>query len=1043
MIRLALGILTAALGHLAAGLLCLSLVLVWRLSQGPIELDLFAPYVEDIISRGPLDLEIGRTVVRWRGLDRPLGLTAREVHVIGDDGRDIAEFPELTVSLDLKALLRGELLVGGVELVGPVITVVRDEPGSISFSIADTADGAEATDGAGEANLDEIMAAVLSPPTDGQPFSSLRRLNVVDGVLLVDDRYLGLVWEATDTDIQAIRSATGIEGQIGLSVDLGGRTARQEMSALYRFDDRRTVATLRFRDLVVSALADRFTVLAPLTSIDTVFSGRVITELDPDFIPVETRYDIESSAGVLHLEPLFPEPLAVTSMSLAGTADLERGVAEIEELAIDLGGPRLGGLASLHSHDGVLDMVGTLSLYDVPIDELATYWPQGLSPGGRAWALESLRGGMLSSASATFQLRAPADDLTAMEAISLSGGLRVEDTALTFLPEMPPVAGATTDAVFDMDSLVFTVTGGDLEDLSITEGEVTIAAFDQPIKTIDIEVVAEGPLRTALQILDLPPLGYISEIGLDPAIVTGDIAARLRFEFPLTEIVPFDTVAIAASAFIEQASLGSPLADLPIERLNGRLDLDGRGLTFTGTGALSGVDVTAEWQERFTTGEDFLTRLVLAGTLDAGALEPLGLPEEVQLSGPIPVEATFVDIDRQQQTLALTIALDQAAIAIDPIGWTKAPGQAASLQATLDLGPEGLVGLPRLDLQSADLEVGGSLRFIPRTGALAAAEVETFRYAGSVLSGSLERAVTGGYLVRLSGPRINAVPWLDRLAGDAGEDETAEEPPSMPLHIAVATDEVVLGEGRSLFGVEVTLVRDEVGWRDLDVGATTAGNGTVAVRYQVDDQGLTGIWANTDNLGQVLAALDVYDGVEGGTLAAVGRQDHGDGPILGDISLTDVRLREAPLLARILAALSLGGLQEVLGSEGLRFNRVVSNFGFADDILELRNARGSGGALGLTLEGAIDVGADTADLQGTIVPIYGINSALSEIPLLGDVLTGGDGQGIIAFTYGVNGPLDDPEISVNPLSVLAPGLLRNVFFLESQGDLEQMGDDGG
>ena len=275
--------------------------------------------------------------------------------------------------------------------------------------------------------------------------------------------------------------------------------------------------------------------------------------------------------------------------------------------------------------------------------------------------------------------------------------------------------------------------------------------------------------------------------------------------------------------------------------------------------------------------------------------------------------------------------------------------------------------------------------------------------------------------------------------GEAGTDET----PVIPLHIAVQTDEVVLGEGRSLFGAQATLVRDETGWRDLDVRAATSDAGAVSVRYQVDDAGLAGIWANTDNLGQVLTALDVHDGVEGGVLAAVGRQEQADGPVLGDISLTDVRLLDAPLLARVLAALSLGGLQEVLGSEGLRFNRVVSNFGFADDVVELRNARGSGGALGLTLEGAIDIGADTADLQGTIVPIYGINSALSGIPLLGDLLTGGDGQGIIAFTYAVSGPLEDPSISVNPLSVLAPGLLRNVFFLESQDDLDRIGADGG
>jgi len=40
---------------------------------------------------------------------------------------------------------------------------------------------------------------------------------------------------------------------------------------------------------------------------------------------------------------------------------------------------------------------------------------------------------------------------------------------------------------------------------------------------------------------------------------------------------------------------------------------------------------------------------------------------------------------------------------------------------------------------------------------------------------------------------------------------------------------------------------------------------------------------------------------------------------------------------------------------------------------------------------------------------------------------GGEGKGLFAFTYSVKGALDDPEINVNPLSVLTPGFLRWIF----------------
>jgi hypothetical protein len=62
-----------------------------------------------------------------------------------------------------------------------------------------------------------------------------------------------------------------------------------------------------------------------------------------------------------------------------------------------------------------------------------------------------------------------------------------------------------------------------------------------------------------------------------------------------------------------------------------------------------------------------------------------------------------------------------------------------------------------------------------------------------------------------------------------------------------------------------------------------------------------------------------------------------------------------------------------------------------------------------------------------ISPAYALTGILDNIPLIGDILSGGKGEGIFAMTFTVRGTLDEPEISVNPLSLLAPGILRKVF----------------
>ena len=62
-----------------------------------------------------------------------------------------------------------------------------------------------------------------------------------------------------------------------------------------------------------------------------------------------------------------------------------------------------------------------------------------------------------------------------------------------------------------------------------------------------------------------------------------------------------------------------------------------------------------------------------------------------------------------------------------------------------------------------------------------------------------------------------------------------------------------------------------------------------------------------------------------------------------------------------------------------------------------------------------------------MVPAYAFNSILGNIPLIGNILQGGEGQGLFAATYQISGALSEPKINVNPWAALAPGFLRGLF----------------
>jgi hypothetical protein len=97
------------------------------------------------------------------------------------------------------------------------------------------------------------------------------------------------------------------------------------------------------------------------------------------------------------------------------------------------------------------------------------------------------------------------------------------------------------------------------------------------------------------------------------------------------------------------------------------------------------------------------------------------------------------------------------------------------------------------------------------------------------------------------------------------------------------------------------------------------------------------------------------------------------------------------------------------------------------DKLEIRNARTSGQSIGLTAHGTLNVGNDTAQIRGVVVPAFALNNLLSNVPLLGPLLTGGKDGGVFAVSYRLDGPFDDLKLNINMMSAITPGALRDIF----------------
>jgi hypothetical protein len=184
-----------------------------------------------------------------------------------------------------------------------------------------------------------------------------------------------------------------------------------------------------------------------------------------------------------------------------------------------------------------------------------------------------------------------------------------------------------------------------------------------------------------------------------------------------------------------------------------------------------------------------------------------------------------------------------------------------------------------------------------------------------------------------------------------------------------------------------------------------------------------------EDAGRLLGAFNVLQNLEGGRLSVLGTYAH-DGPgapLSGIAEMDEFWVRNAPAFAKLLQAMTLFGLVEALSGQGLSFLRMVAPFTLTRETLTLEDARAFSASLGLTARGTLDRRRARVAMEGTIVPAYMINSLLGNIPILGRIFSPERGGGLFAATFRMQGPLDDPQVSVNPLAALTPGFLRGLF----------------
>ena len=152
----------------------------------------------------------------------------------------------------------------------------------------------------------------------------------------------------------------------------------------------------------------------------------------------------------------------------------------------------------------------------------------------------------------------------------------------------------------------------------------------------------------------------------------------------------------------------------------------------------------------------------------------------------------------------------------------------------------------------------------------------------------------------------------------------------------------------------------------------------------------------------------------------------------GDLSYStlkiyDFKLKELPILTKILTLASLQGIADILSGEGIRFDEFEMKFQNQKNLITINEIYAIGPAISILMDGYVEKNK-LVSLRGTLVPATTINKVIGSIPILGKILVGTKtGEGVFGVSFKVKGPPKNLETTVNPIKTLTPRFITRTL----------------
>jgi hypothetical protein len=741
------------------------------------------------------------------------------------------------------------------------------------------------------------------------------------------------------------------------------------------------------------------------------------------------RYDLVSDGSTLAPDDS-PEPALRFLARVAGTyrTGSRKLIADTIALRSGPAGEAMGSATVAFVAGEAPGVSLAIGVHDMPVSHVKQLWPWFSAHSARSWVLNNLFGGRVVDGSVQYRV-APgrAGNGVPLSGDEVFGRFAIEGSRFDTAGRIPPVRDAVGTVDFRGNDVEITLSSGTVympsgRTVAASNGKLTVdnANVSPVIGALDIDVAGEAP--AIAELASYEPINAMRHVGILPDELSGTVRGNVKADIPLQSGVDTDSLNWLVALDYEDLALAKPVDGQVVTQADGSITVDPKKALISARGRLNGIPAEIDLVEPLEPDGPPRSRKV-ALVIDDKTREAFMPGLSTLLSGTIKVAVDRGEDGSQDVSADLTAAK----LTIPWAGWSKGAGVPADVSFTMTENGTSRT-LSKFDLDGKSFAVDGTV--VLNGGSLSSASFDRVQLnRGDDVAVSVKRSAKG-YAVSIRGDALDARALIKQFTADT--DTATKTAGSSAISVSADVKSLTGFHDERLADLKLDYSAAGSKVDGLKVSATASSGAAVSIANTTAN-GRRSMTMKSADAGAILRFLDIYQHMQGGALTLALDGDS-NGPVRGSVDARNFAVVDEPKLASIVSTKPAGSSRSLneavkadIDTSRVPFERAYAEIEKGRGYLNLANGVLRGPSIGTTFQGTLYDQDNNMDVTGTFMPIYGLNRIFGELPIVGVLLGNGRDRGLIGVTFRLKGNANKPDLSVNPLSVIAPGIFRSIF----------------